>query len=41
MIRLSIFSNELSPRGELVDHLTATVQIKRQELTARHAQHPH
>lgn len=43
MIRLSIFSNEISPRGELVDRLAAAVQIKGQELdvtagSARHVQ---
>lgn len=32
MIRLSIFSNEISPSGEFVDRLAATVQISGQEL---------
>lgn len=32
MIRLSIFSNEISPSGELVDRLAAAVQISGQEL---------
>lgn len=32
MIRLSIFRNEISPSGKLVDHLAATVQISGQEL---------
>jgi hypothetical protein len=43
MIRLSIFSNEITPRGELIDRLAAAVQIKGQELdvtegSARHVQ---
>ncbi|HEV3070592.1 MAG TPA: hypothetical protein VGY76_04105 [Solirubrobacteraceae bacterium] len=32
MIRLSIFRNEISPSGKLVDHLAAAVQISGQEL---------
>jgi hypothetical protein len=33
MIKVSIFTNEISPDGELVDRLAAAFQVRGQELT--------
>jgi hypothetical protein len=32
MVRVSVFTNEIAPDGELVDHLAATFQVNGQEL---------
>jgi hypothetical protein len=33
MIKVSIFTNEIRPDGELVDHLAAAFEVREQELT--------
>ncbi len=33
MIRLAVFTNEISPDGELIDHRAAACEVRGQELT--------